>query len=145
VDSANAYNYLVKMVQVRGSAYATKIDFDIFGDGSVYLAYDGAADYLYIYCSDYTDDVFSYTSINLKSFFYGCTTDDTVEITGYLNANKFTSNSPLTDVHYTGPSNGRGWYIEYARLSVTYLLEALKCITDQTEGLSMADLGFKAY
>ena len=94
--------------------------------------------------SEMNGNDFCYSSIALDSYFYGITFGN-VEVTGYLDAKNYTSNYPLSDVHYSGPSSDKYYYVEYARLSINVLMAVLNDITEQTEGLSMSDLGFKSY
>ena len=153
LDKKHAYEWLIELVKEEGEAFSTSISFDIFGDRSYFLAYDASGDYLYIYSAETTDNgEFCYSSLNLKSFFYGWSCGDRGtanfrEVTGFLDAKNFTDNSPLTDVHYTGATSVKHISVETARLSMVCFIEALKCIADQTEGLEMtiADLGFTAY
>lgn len=146
-DKEHTYEFLIEFVKECGKPFATTISLDVFGDGSVYLAYNAATQRLYIYSEKQTDIGWMYSAIYLDTFFYGVTVEDYFEVTGYLDAINYTSGAPITDFNYSGPVEVKYHAIEYARICNAYLVSVLNDIATQSEEwqLTMEDIGFSSY
>ena len=147
IDKSHAYDWLIELVKREGTAYSIAIDFDIFGDESLFLSYYPSDDYLVILSRHLDEDgEFNFASLDLKTFYYGVSYKEKSRVaTGFLDAENFTENSPLTDVRYTGPSDGKYSYIEYTRSTLVLFVTALEAIADQTPGMTIDDLGFSSW
>ena len=151
-DKEHTYEFLVEYVKHYGEPYATTVRFDVYDNGKVYLTYDAENKNLYICSYSQDGNGFNYCSVSLKTYFYGLklspSSGQSADVTGYMDAKNYTSEAPLDDVHYNGPSNAKYVAVEAARTSVAYLIAVLDDICDQIGddlNLTMSDLGFTSY
>lgn len=128
IDKTHSYEYLIEWVKSNGVADGSHINFDYYSNSGEYtrysLTYDATNRYLYINKGFYYQGVYGFNSLRLDTYSCFASFDD-CEVGGYIDANSFTANSPISCSYYKGDNSAKWDMIEMARLSTNELVEWL--------------------
>ena len=147
IDKTHAYEYLIEWVKANGEVDGSYINFDYWTEDKIHLSliYNATADYLYAAVSFYYNDVFFFHELDLDT--YKCYTSyGDLEVLTSIDAKEFTSNSPVREIWYVGPSEARWDMLELNRTYTAELLSWLAWSLDYNEvGIDIYDLGFESF
>ena len=150
VDKTHAYEYLVEWVKENGVVDGAYVNFDYYVTGSdeirkYSLSYDANADDVSVWHSGFYADEYLGCAVYLDNYFYGMSFMD-CKVLGYIDASKFTANSPITYESYEGYDDIKWDMIELTRLYVNDLIDWLDwCLEAYDVGITIQDLGFYSY
>jgi len=148
IDKSHAYEYLAEWIKENGIADASHINVSSkSGDSTYSLSYvvDNYGDYISVNKFTNSQGTNSYISLQLNSYFYGMNLGD-YKMTGYISANTFTENSPVSYKKYNGPADLSYEMNELARLSLCDILDWLKWLLNTNNvGITIKDLGFNSF
>lgn len=143
----DAYSYLVEWVKTNGTNEGTAIryTFEEYTNTEYVLTYSTQYNILAVEYRGISLNELAFSTIHLDSYFYGFSFWGN-EVKGYLAAETYTKNTPLTYTSYQGNAADKERVLELTKLSVDVLIEGLRYFLLTNElPISIADLGFTAY
>ncbi len=146
VDKSHAYEYLVAYVKENGTTSGgyTRM-YAVNGDIVYNLCYSAQHDNLTVQIVFDYEEVSVFSAIYLDNFDYGSSVGE-ITLLGNIKPSTFTNNSAISYTSYTGNKEVLYDMLEWARRSLCYLVEWLDgYLKDENIGITIADLGFKAY